>query len=108
MVAHIGDQGGDCLVVGGIGRVHVLQGSQDFLDLLVLVQAFVDQFATLAEGLLDLGVEVGLLDGGVDRQLADELVDHLPLGLGTLQAALVVGEQLLDRPVIPGEETDVS
>ena len=42
----------------------------------------------------------------MDRQLTDDLVDHLPLGLGTLEAALVVGEQLLDRPVILGEEAD--
>jgi hypothetical protein len=42
----------------------------------------------------------------VDRQLADELVDHLPLGLRTLEAALVVGEQLLDRPVVVGEQAD--
>src|SRR5215211_4177110 len=70
------------------------------------MQALLHQLAALAEGLADLGVEVSLLNGGVDRQLADELVDHLPLGLGTLEAALVVGEQLLNGPVVGGEEAD--
>ena len=55
VVADVGDQGGDLLVVGGIGRVHVLQGGQGLLDLLVLVQALLHQLATLAEGLVDLG-----------------------------------------------------
>jgi hypothetical protein len=47
-----------------------------------------------------LEVEVGLLDGDMNRQLADDLVDRLPLGLRSPQAALVVGEQLLHRPVV--------
>ena len=33
---------------------------------------------------------------GMNRQLADDLVHYLSLGLRSLQAALVVGEQLLD------------
>jgi hypothetical protein len=82
VVAHGGDEGGHLLVVGGIRRVPVLQRGQGLLDLLVLVQALVDQLAPLAQGLTDLGVEVGFLDGGVDRQLAGDLVDDLPLGLG--------------------------
>src|SRR5829696_1257938 len=106
MVAHVGDQGGDLVVVGGIRRVHVLQGGQGLLDLLVLVQALVDQVTAVPQGLFDLRVEVGLLDGGVDRQLTDDLVDHLPLGLGSLEATLVVGEQLLDGAMVLGEEAD--
>jgi hypothetical protein len=43
------------LVADPIDRVHVLQGGQGLLDLLVLLQALIDQLAALAQGLADLG-----------------------------------------------------
>src|SRR5581483_5014624 len=79
---------------------------QQLLDLLVLLQAVVDQAALLRVGLAHHRVEDLLLDGGVHRQALDDLVGGVGGDAFVVGGRLVLTEELLDLAVVAGEQLD--
>jgi hypothetical protein len=61
---------------------HAVKLGQELLGLKVFLQALLGELVAAGDGLPNGGIEDLLFYGGVDRKLADDLVDDLLLALG--------------------------
>ena len=88
-----------------VGGVHAVEFGKHPLHDVVLLEGLEDLVGGVGHRLAGRRVEHLLLDGGVDRQLLDDLLDEILLGLVGVRARLLeLLEQRLDGLVVVPEQ----